>query len=183
MCIVRQVPDAPYHLILFCIPGRTNACGIAYAASALKAYMFSISSYSCATGYYSFGHEISHNLNALHDSGSTNTCGSTAYNYGYRDPHSGFRSIMAYDCAIKQCDNMTVSGCPHVQRFSNPTTLYNGLPIGDSTHDNVRQLNEKRALAASLYPAMNCRSDTDCNDGNILTVDTCNTVTAVCVFT
>jgi len=36
-------------------------CGIAYGGPRLD-YMFSVTSWSCATGYYSFGHEIGHNL-------------------------------------------------------------------------------------------------------------------------
>jgi hypothetical protein len=36
-------------------------CGIGYFGPS-KAYMFSATRWSCATGYYSFGHEIGHNL-------------------------------------------------------------------------------------------------------------------------
>jgi hypothetical protein len=164
--------------------GNNAACGVAYTGGPTKAFMFSVSCYKCTTGYYSFGHEISHNLNALHDSGTMNSCATTAYNYGYRDHNAKFRSILAYGCVTGQCDNMTVvAGCPRVQRFSNPDFLYNGLPIGDITHNNARQINEKRALAAALYPAMNCHVDTDCNDNNTATVDTCNTANGCCVFT
>jgi peptidyl-Asp metalloendopeptidase len=165
------------------LSGDAGSCGIAFVGSN-KAYMFSVSSYTCATGYYSFGHELAHNMNALHDRGTTNTCGpTTSYNYGFRDPKAAFRSIMAYDCQIGQCDNMTVNGCPRVQRFSNKAYLYKGKAIGDASHDNARQINEKRAYVASFYPAMNCQRNSECNDGNPKTVDTCNTANAVCVFT
>jgi hypothetical protein len=36
-------------------------CGIGYKGPS-KAYMFSATQWSCATGYYSFGHEIGHNM-------------------------------------------------------------------------------------------------------------------------
>jgi hypothetical protein len=36
-------------------------CGIAYMGPS-KANMFSVTYWSCATGYYSFGHEIGHNM-------------------------------------------------------------------------------------------------------------------------
>ena len=36
-------------------------CGIAYMGPS-KASMFSVTAWNCATGYYSFGHEIGHNL-------------------------------------------------------------------------------------------------------------------------
>ena len=36
-------------------------CGIAYLGPSIN-YMFSVTSWNCATGYYSFGHEIGHNF-------------------------------------------------------------------------------------------------------------------------
>jgi hypothetical protein len=124
-------------------------------------------------------------LNANHDRATVNAtyCGTTGYNFGYKDPKAAFRSIMAYDCAISQCDNMPKNGCPRVQRFSSPTILYNGQAIGSATEDNARMINERLATVAAFYPAMNCVSDADCNDGNPSTVDTCNIANSVCVFT
>jgi peptidyl-Asp metalloendopeptidase len=157
-------------------------CGIGYQG-ATKNRAFSVSNYKCATGYYSFGHEIGHNLNANHDRGTLNACGSPGYNYGYNNPKAAFRSIMAYDCKIGQCDNMPKNGCPRVQRFSSPNILYNGSAIGSATEDNARMINERLATVAAFYPAMNCKSNADCNDRNPITVDTCNTNISVCVFT
>jgi hypothetical protein len=147
--------------------------------------MFSVSSYICTTGYYSFGHEIGHNLNLLHDSGTENSCSGTSYNYGYRDPTAAFRTILSYDCSIGQCDNMPKSGCSRIQRFSNSNTAYtyNGKAIGDAKRDNARQFNSQRVRVASLYPAMNCQLNSECNDGDSTTIDNCNTATRVCVFT
>ena len=110
-------------------------------------------------------------------------CGAASYNYGYSDPQSAFRSIMAYDCALYQCNNLVKAGCPRVQRFSNPNYGYNGAAIGDAANDNARQLNEKRAIVASFYQAMNCQSDSACNDNDSTTVDTCNLAINTCVFT
>ena len=39
-------------------------CGMAYMGPSINS-MFSVTSWSCATGYYSFGHEIGHNLVSL----------------------------------------------------------------------------------------------------------------------
>ena len=36
-------------------------CGIAYLGPSIS-YMFSVTAWNCATGYYSFGHEIAHNF-------------------------------------------------------------------------------------------------------------------------
>lgn len=148
--------------------------------------MFSVTQYSCATGYYTFGHEIGHNLGMFHDRGTEKTCSdTTTFNYGYRDPSADFRTILAYDCKMGECDSMPKNGCTRVQRFSNSDSkyTYNGKPIGDSRRDNAKQINNVRALVAGYFPAMNCRVDSECNDRNSTTTDTCNTANGVCVFT
>jgi Metallo-peptidase family M12 len=148
--------------------------------------MFSVTSYVCATGYYSFGHEIGHNFGMSHDRGTENSCSSTTtFNYGYINPNAEFRTILSYDCKVGQCDKMPKNGCARIQRFSNSNTAYTYLskPIGDTTRDNARQINNNRALVASYFPAMNCQSNIECNDNDLSTVDTCNTINSVCVFT
>lgn len=174
------IPDHSYNI------GDQNSCGIAWSGSPSMDYMFSVSQYDCATGYFSFGHEIGHNVGMYHDRGTQNTCSETAtFNYGYRDPAAAFRTILAYDCRMGQCDVMPRNGCTRVQRFSssNPAYTYNGKPIGDSRRDNAKQLNNMRARVASYFPSMNCQGDNECNDNNPSTFDTCNTATRVCVFT
>jgi hypothetical protein len=119
-----------------------------------------------------------------HDRGSERACNKTTkFNYGYRSPDATFRSIMAYDCKVGECDNMPKTGCPRVQRFSNTQFLYNGLPMGSVLHDNAKQFNSLRSMVSSYYPAMNCYDNTQCNDNDPRTVDTCNTAKAICVFT
>jgi Metallo-peptidase family M12B Reprolysin-like len=148
--------------------------------------MFGATEYRCTTGFYAFGHEIGHNFGMNHDRGTENNCSTTTtYNYGYRDPNAEFRTIMSYGCTTGQCDNMPKNDCDVLQRFSNSKVAYtyNGKPIGNAICDNARQFNEQRALVASFYPAMNCQSNTDCNDKNSKTVDTCNTEAKICVFT
>jgi Metallo-peptidase family M12B Reprolysin-like len=149
--------------------------------------MFSVSHYDCATGYYSFGHEIGHNFGMNHDRGFMNTCSSRdAFNYGYIDPSADFRTILSYDCTVGQCDNVTKQGgCPRIQRFStsNTSCTYNGRAIGNAITDNARQFNLNRAVVAAFFPAMNCQSNAECNDKNSNTTDTCNTANKACVFT
>ena len=148
--------------------------------------MFGVTSYQCATGYFSFGHEIGHNFGMYHDRGTENTCSeTTTFNYGYRDTAAAFRTILSYDCSMNQCDAMPKNGCTRIQRFSssNSAFTYNGKPIGDARRDNAKTLNNVRAQVAAFYPSMDCQSNTACNDNNASTVDTCNTATRVCVFT
>ena len=59
-----------------------GACGIAYVGNATVGFApnaFSVVSLSCMTGYYSFGHELGHNMGLMHDRGTigcpTGACG------------------------------------------------------------------------------------------------------------
>jgi len=127
-------------------------CGIAYLGPRVD-LMYSVTAWNCATGYFSFGHEIGHNMGLNHDKGTSNACNNPAYNYGYRDPDARFRSILAYSCRSGQCDNNAGNGsCTRVQRFSNPNSGYNGSPIGTATSDNARQINDVRVQVAKYFP-------------------------------
>ena len=123
-------------------------CGIAWLGPR-EDLMYSVTAWNCATGYFSFGHEIGHNLGLNHDRGTSGACGNSNYNYGYRDPSADFRSILAYSCNSGQCDNNQGGGCTRVQRFSNPNSLYNGKPIGTATEDNARKINDVKATVAA----------------------------------
>ena len=165
--------------------GVGNSCGIAWSGNPSINYMFSATNYACATGYYSFGHELGHNFGLYHDHGSEQACNdTTAFNFGYRHPNAEYRTILSYDCKVGECDQMPKDGCPRIQRFSNsdPVYKYNGKPIGNSNSDNARHFNDFRATVASYFPAMDCQSDVECNDNNASTNDICNTAKRVCVF-
>jgi len=155
--------------------GNNQYCGMASLGPS-KTSMFSVTAYNCATGYYSFGHEIGHNMGCRHDRGQSNACTDTSnYWYGWRDPSANFRTIMAYNCRTNQCDANGGSGCSRIQRFSNPTGTYNSLPLGDAGSDCSRRHNDVRSIVASYYNAIpDCSIDSDCNDNNSCTVDTCN---------
>jgi hypothetical protein len=147
--------------------------------------MFSVTHYDCTTGYYSFGHEIGHNFNLLHDRPTEGACNvKNSFNYGYRAPDASFRTILSYDCTKGECDNLPKSGCDRIQRFSNSNGNYNynGKVIGDATHDNARQFNLEKSTVAAFFPAMDCQSDTECNDNNAQTTDTCDRSNRVCMF-
>ena len=47
--------------------GDFDSCGIAFFNAACSCGAFSVTAKSCATGYYSFGHEIGHNFGANHN--------------------------------------------------------------------------------------------------------------------
>ena len=114
--------------------------------------MFSITAWNCATGYFTFGHEVGHNLGMSHDRGTSNRCNGKNFNYGYRDPEARFRSILGYGCRSGQCDrNPANRACTRVQRFSNTKYMYNGRPIGTASEDNTRVVNEAKADVAQYF--------------------------------
>ncbi len=66
------------------------------------------------------------------------------YAFGFKDSSNKFRTIMAYNCEQKYC--------PRIQNFStdNPNIRYDGTLIGDSFHDNVRQINSLSAYVSTF---------------------------------
>jgi len=131
-------------------------CGIGYVGPS-PSYMFSVSYYGYATGYYTFGHEIGHNLGCYHNrnvisNGGTN-CDSSDHQFGYQDPQARFRSILAYGCNNSPyCDGTTKGYCNRVQMFSNSMdNRYNNMIIGDSNNDNTRRINDVSANVAKYF--------------------------------
>lgn len=117
------------------------ACGIGYLNSN-AASAFTVVARSCATGYYSFAHEIGHNMGANHD--PANASGSPyAYGHGYQRPANGWRTIMAYACSG--------ASCTRINYWSNPNKTYNGVAMGTTaTHNNARVLNQRAATVAAF---------------------------------
>ena len=75
-----------------------NACGMAYFDSISSGMNLGVVTKSCATGYYSLGHEIAHMYGCEHNRESvlTNQKYPSAYGYLMRPPvNSGYRTILA----------------------------------------------------------------------------------------
>jgi hypothetical protein len=118
-------------------------CGLAYLNGGAN-YAYGVVSYSCATGYYSFAHEIGHIQGANHDPANEPSNNPYAYGHGYQSTNSApaWRTIMAYNCA---------GGCTRLQYFSNPNLTYNGLAMGTPTvSDNARVLNQTAASVSAF---------------------------------
>jgi hypothetical protein len=99
-------------------------CGMGYLMTSLSAGFessaFTVVNHECATGYYSFAHELGHNMGCHHDRDNATT-GLYPYSYGWRFTGvsgSLYRTIMAYAPGTR------------VQRFSNPDVTYDGVPTG-----------------------------------------------------
>lgn len=129
------------------IINQGSYCGLADDIMATKDTAFALVHYNCATGYYSFGHEIGHLLGARHNPEADPTNTPYSFGHGFRHPNTtdeakNWRTVMAYDCA---------NGCTRVNYWSNPKVLYNGIPTGmDGTHDNARVLNETAGTVAAF---------------------------------
>lgn len=113
--------------------------------------MLSVVDYRCATSRYDLLHELSHNLGAEHDRGTTNQCDvKNVSQYGYRHPQYPYRTVMAYDCNgfERQCDNNPFrgNGCWLLPVLSGPQSTFmvrdaSGRPVpitmGDYENNNA----------------------------------------------
>lgn len=108
-------------------------CGLASAIGANSATAFAAVYHGCATGYYSFGHEVGHLQAARHDPNNDPTTTPYAFGHGYQYAAGGWRTIMAYNCS---------GGCTRINWWSNPNKTRGGVPMGTSSQsDNARVLN------------------------------------------
>lgn len=123
-------------------------------------------------------------MGLLHDRGASNKCDlDDAYNFGYRDPSGYFRSIMAYDCRVGQCDNISRNGCSRIQRFSTPDYSFAGKPLGTSRENAASWLNEVASEISNYYDKRPlCNSDSDCTKhaGDPCYIASCD---GVCTYT
>lgn len=121
---------------------NSSSCGLASAIGATASTAFASVARTCATGYYSFAHEIGHLQSARHDPANDPTNTPYAYGHGYQSPTSAWRTIMAYNCS---------SSCPRINYWSSPLRTYGGQTMGTSTrNDNARVLNNTRSTIAGF---------------------------------
>ncbi len=121
---------------------NASSCGLASAIGASASTAFAAVHWDCATGYYSFGHEIGHLQAARHDPANDPTNSPYAYGHGYQYPAGGWRTVMAYNCS---------GGCTRINYWSNPSRTYGGAAMGTSSRsNNARVLNNTRATIAGF---------------------------------
>lgn len=124
---------------------NSSSCGLASGIGSTATTAFANVHWDCATGYYSFGHEIGHLQSARHDPKADPTKTPYAWGHGFQyAPRKGssWRTVMAYNCT---------RGCPRLNYWSNPGNLYNGVAMGTATlNDNHRVLNDTAATVAGF---------------------------------
>ena len=129
-----------------------SLCGVAWLMTSLSPWFedrgFSIVTWDCATGNYSFAHELGHNMGCAHDRANADV-GLYPYSFGWRFITPGNitnRTIMAYAPGER------------IPRFSNPDVFYNGVATGvptalpDAAH-NALTINNSAATVANWRQA------------------------------
>ena len=124
-----------------------DSCGIGYLNVIGSGNTVTATKKSCAVGYYSFGHEVGHNIGLTHDPAtSTNT----AYPYGHGHlieqgtASTGYRTILAYAAA---------GHSTRVNYYSNPSVIYppTGTPTGvEGMSNNAALLLRNRMSMSSI---------------------------------
>ncbi|MBN1661913.1 MAG: fibronectin type III domain-containing protein [Anaerolineae bacterium] len=105
-------------------------CGISYmmdsVSSEFAAWAFAVVQLDCATGYYSFVHELGHNMGARHDWYVDGGVTPYTHAHGYVNPADRWRTVMAYDL---ECADAGYN-CTRLPYWSNPDVWYGGDPMG-----------------------------------------------------
>lgn len=132
------------------IVNSTQYCGIGWLMTTLSPsfenHGFTVTSKQCATGYYSFAHELGHNMASHHD--HANAGGALyPYSYGYRTASGNYRTIMAYAPGTR------------IQYFSNPNVSYLGEALGipdgqPDAAENWKSLNNTNTTVAQFRCAI-----------------------------
>lgn len=126
----------------FTICGRSNPMDSTNYTN-YESLAFVVVDLRCGT-IYTLAHELGHDMGTQHDAATAggDYQGLYYYSFGYQDPQSRFRTIMAYDCP---------SSCPRVPFFSNPRVNFNNWSTGIIDQaDNSQTLNNTREIVAGL---------------------------------
>ena len=129
--------------------GHCPKTGVAY--SFMEDYTFNVCAVEFVAQDHTMTHETGHNLGCGH-ADNVNTAfispgpGVYSYSSGYHFTASNTRyfTIMAYN--YDGYGNI-YQPCPY---FSSPNYSYNGVAVGNSTHDNTRTIRENFATAAAF---------------------------------
>jgi hypothetical protein len=116
---------------------------------ATAATAFQVTDRSCATGYYSFGHEFGHLQGARHDLYVDTTDTPYAYGHGYVYLTDRWRTVMAYNdqCAASS----PYTSCTRLQWWSNPVKTYGGAAMGvTGDSENYKVLNNTAYTVANF---------------------------------
>jgi peptidyl-Asp metalloendopeptidase len=134
----------------------TSLCGIAWLmttqSNAFEAFAFSVAARICATGNYTFGHELGHNMGLQHDRADAPADGVFPFSHGYVDIAHNFRDIMGTQTSCVSC--------VRIQNFSNPNVTFNGFPTG-VPNGSPQSADAAASLNATAFTVANWRVQID----------------------
>jgi len=115
--------------------GRANSIGGGASVASVVVH------YGCATGYYSFAHEIGHLAGARHNPEVDDTNTPYAYGHAYLNMTAPrWRTIMGYNDGCS---------CPRIQLWSTPSVAHNSITAGTANHDNAHVWNTRATVMAA----------------------------------
>jgi hypothetical protein len=124
-------------------------CGLASAILASASNAFCAVSWDCATGYYSFSHEIGHLQGCRHNLEADPTLTPFQYGHGYLYAAGAWRTVMSYNST--SCNG---GYCDRIQHFSNPDVVHNSLPTGTAQYEDcARVIDETASIVAGFNAA------------------------------
>jgi len=139
---IRDLAGADVVVLLI---NNQQYCGLADAILANADTAFACVHHACATGYYSFAHEIGHLQGARHNLEVDDTDTPFTTGHGYQRPELHDRTVMAYDASGE--------GLRRLPYFSNPDVTVSGKPMGTSDkNNNTRVLNITAPTVTSFRP-------------------------------
>ncbi|HSJ56439.1 MAG TPA: M12 family metallo-peptidase [Anaerolineae bacterium] len=116
--------------VLMLVANGGGFCGISYMMDSVSgtfaSWAFAVVQLDCATGYYSFAHELGHNMGARHDWYQDGSITPYTYAHGYVNAVDRWRTVMAYDW---ECSDAGYN-CTRLPYWSNPEVWYGGDPMG-----------------------------------------------------
>lgn len=143
---VHELRDAYAADLCVLINNDARVCGRATTFLADPERAFCLVHYSCATGNFSFAHEIGHLLGCRHDPFVDPSTVPFAFGHGYVSLAGRWRTIMAYS---SECQ---ANGffCSRLLYWSNPHVTFGGRPMGTEEESNSARVAQKvkpKALA------------------------------------
>lgn len=140
---LRALRDQHSADIMMLLTGNIyDGCGQARVINADESNAIAVVKESCATGVYTFGHEIGHLMGARHTLASDSQTTPFAYGHAYCNSIDGsWKTVMASSCSTNT----------RVQQWSNPNVSFQGAVTGTAEYeDNARVLNERRTTVANF---------------------------------
>jgi len=153
-----------------------EVCGVAVGFAIPSGKTFSVSKKSCAVGYFTFGHEIGHNIGLYHNRETGHINPTYSFGQGHLiaqgSASTGFRTILAYKASNHE---------ERVNYYSNPAVNYpaTGTPCGvaagsPNAANNAALLTQQRfKLAAIGDESQTCGGSAEAECSTLNGGDTC----------